>query len=112
MTTFQLLTLPLLIAAIIFTAMAIARRRITPGVGVGWVLLWVAAAISIAAPGILAVVARFLGIGRGADLVMYLSILVMFIGFFVMYLRYRRLNDQLTEIVRHLAIRDAEERKR
>ena len=108
MTTFQLLTLPFLVAAILFTGAATARRRITPGTGAFWILLWLAAAISIADPGILVVLAKFLGIGRGADLVLYVSILVTFVGFFLMYLRYRRLSDQLTEIVRHLAIRDAE----
>ena len=108
MTTFQLLTLPLLVAAILFTGVAATRRRIAPGVAAFWILIWLSAAISIAEPDLLAVLARFLGIGRGADLVLYLSILVMFIGFFVMYLRYRRLNDQITEIVRQLAIRDAE----
>lgn len=108
MTTFQLLTLPFLVAAMIFTGVAAARRRVTPGVGAFWLLIWFGAAISIAYPYVLVVLARFLGIGRGADLVLYLSILMMFIGFFTMYLRYRRLSDQLTEIVRHLAIRDAE----
>ncbi len=111
MTTFQLLTLPLLVAAIIFTGVAVARHRLTPGAGGAWILLWLAAAVSILDPTLLVIVARFLGIGRGADLVLYLSILAMFIGFFLTYLRYRRLNDQLTEIVRHLAIRDAEERR-
>jgi hypothetical protein len=108
MTSFQLITLPLLVLAMILTGVAAGRRRITPGAAAFWILLWLAAAISIAEPNILVVLARLLGIGRGADLVMYVSILVTFIGFFIMYLRYRKLNDQLTEIVRHLAIREAE----
>jgi hypothetical protein len=56
-------------------------------------------------------VANFLGIGRGADLVMYCGFLAAAIGFFFFYLRYRQLEANLTKIVRHLAIQEAKETK-
>ena len=109
MTTFQVIALPLLLAMMIATAAAITRRRITPRVGLFWLIVWIGAAVSIAFPEIPSVVARLLGIGRGADLVLYLSILFMLGAFFGIYLRFRRIDEQMTEIVRHLAIRDADE---
>lgn len=108
MTTFQLVTLPILVAFVIGTAIAAARRRMTPRLGIAWMLLWLAAAVAIAFPELLVELARFLGIGRGADLVFYVSILGTFLAFFLTYLRFRRVEDQLTEIVRHLAILNAE----
>ena len=108
MTTFQLVTLPLLGVLVLATAIQIGRRRLAARFGVAWVALWVAAAVSIADPAILVRIAHFLGIGRGADLVLYLSILFTFVAFFITYLRFRRVDEQLTKIVRHLAIRDAE----
>ena len=108
MTTFQLFTLPVLIAFLIITAVATSRRKLTPRLGAAWVLLWLAAAFAIAVPESLVQLARFLGIGRGADLVFYVSILAGFFAFFLIYLRFRRIEDQLTQIVRHLAILKAD----
>ncbi len=108
MTTFQIVTLPIFAVMILVTAVAMGRRRLAPRLGVVWIALWVAASIGIADPNILVRIAHFLGIGRGVDLVLYVSILAFFIAFFVVYLRFRRLDEQMTEIVRHLAIRDAE----
>lgn len=108
MTTFQLVTLPILVAFVIGTAVATARRRLTPRLGTAWMLLWLAAAVSIAVPEILVRLAQLLGIGRGADLVLYVSILGTFVAFFLTYLRFRRVEEQLTQIVRHLAILNAE----
>jgi small membrane protein len=108
LTTFQLVTLPLLAAMILATAIQIGRRRLTMRFGLAWLALWIAAAVSIADPDLLVRIAHFLGIGRGADLVLYLSILFTFLAFFITYLRFRRIDEQLTKIVRHLAIRDAE----
>ncbi len=108
MSVFQLVALPLLALFVLVTAVAKARRRLTPRVGTARLVLWLAAAGAIAYPHVLVRVAHALGIGRGADLVLYLSILFTFAAFFVTYLRFRRVDEQLTKIVRHLAIRDAQ----
>ena len=107
MTTFQIVALPFLALIILATVVQSGRRRLAPRVALAWVLLWVAAAVSIADPDILVRAAHFLGIGRGADLVLYLSVITSFAAFFITYLRFRRVDEQLTTIVRHIAIRDA-----
>lgn len=108
MTTFQVVTLPLLALMVLGTAIQIARHHLAPRYGLLWILLWIAAAISIADPNLLVRAAHFLGIGRGADLVLYLSVIFSFAAFFFTYLRFRRVEEQLTTIVRHIAIRDAD----
>lgn len=108
MTTFQVVALPLLAVFVLLTAIQLGRRRIAPRIGFAWIALWIAAAVSIADPNILVRAAHFLGIGRGADLVLYLSVIFSFSAFFITYLRFRRVDEQLTAIVRHIAIRDAE----
>lgn len=104
MTTFQIVTLPVLALIALATAMQISRRRLAARVGGAWLALWIAAAVSIADPDLLVRVAHYLGIGRGADLVLYLSVIFSFAAFFVTYLRFRRVDEQLTTIVRHIAI--------
>ena len=104
MTSFQIgATLVLMFFAAITVALMV-RRRLAARVAFFWVLLWVAAAVAILRPGITVWVAHALGIARGADLVFYLAILGMFIGFFTGYLRMRRLESEITRIVREIAI--------
>lgn len=108
MTTFQLVAVPLLAFLVLITAVATTRRKMAGRVGAAWIALWLASATSIAYPGILVRLAHFLGIGRGADLVLYLAIFFGFISLFLIYLRFRRIDEQLTTLVRHLAITESE----
>jgi hypothetical protein len=75
-----------------------------------WSALWLGAGVAIAEPRTTVWVARALGIGRGADLVLYCSVLAVSLGFFLVYARLRQLESHLTLVVRHLALRDAETR--
>ncbi|MBK6988061.1 MAG: DUF2304 domain-containing protein [Bacteroidetes bacterium] len=58
-------------------------------------------------PGLTIQVANALGIGRGVDLLFYISILFGIIGFIVLYAKYRKLELLLTELIRNEAIRSA-----
>jgi len=70
-------------------------------------LILVCAAMTIAEPELTQIVARFLGIGRGADVVLYLSVFA-FLGIsFYLYARCLRLERDITLLTRHLAMRDA-----
>ena len=112
MTTFQVVGLPLVGLLAVVTLVAMVRHAINGRAGTAWLLLWVAAAVAIAKPSITAVIAHALGIGRGADLVFYCSILGMLVAFFLVYTRFKRMEREITRLVRHLAIRDVEERER
>jgi hypothetical protein len=104
MNGFQLGGLAVAVGAVAWVVRATTARRIGRGVGVAWVLLWVSAATAIARPDLTVRAARLLGISRGADLVLYLSILGMIAGFFFVYLRMKRLETAITELVRRIAI--------
>ena len=75
--------------------------------GVVWVAVCLAGVAAIIWPGLMTRTARFLGIGRGTDLLLYGSVVAMVVGFLMMYARIRRLRREITLLVRHLAIRDA-----
>lgn len=107
---FQILGISLTGCFGLLTVLGVVRRRLRPLPGTGWTLLWAAAAIAIARPQLTVVVAQALGIVRGADLIFYLAILGMFVGFFVVYVRLRRLDEGLTQVVRRLAIAEARHR--
>ncbi|WP_199430797.1 DUF2304 domain-containing protein [Qaidamihabitans albus] len=48
------------------------------------------------------------GIGRGADMLLYLLVVAFIFGMLNTYLRFRGSNQQITELARTLAIREAE----
>jgi hypothetical protein len=73
-------------------------------VAVFWLLVWATAGVAALWPRTTMVVARALGIGRGADLILYCSVFVMLIGFFYVYTRFRKLDRAFTLLVRELAI--------
>lgn len=72
-----------------------------------WALLWTGAAVTIFWPGITSELAAIFGIGRGADLVIYLGILAFLLVTRFFYARYRQLQNMLTALAREGAIRDA-----
>lgn len=71
--------------------------------------IWLAAAVAILWPGTTSKIAELLGIGRGADLVFYCAVLAMMLGFWMIYIRLRRVRRDITLLVRHLATREAQQ---
>jgi hypothetical protein len=69
-----------------------------------WIAFWVIVGVVVIIPQKTDLVAKFLGIGRGADLLVYVSILVLFYLIFQILVRLERLDHDLTEIVRHIAL--------
>jgi hypothetical protein len=108
MTIFQAIGLPLLGLFAIATAVATVRHAINRYAGLAWLLLWIGAAVAVARPSITITVAHALGIGRGTDLVLYCAIIGMLVAFFLVYIRFKRLERDITTVVREIAIRDAQ----
>ena len=107
MNLFQTLALVVVGGLFILTLIAALRGWATRREGVLWALVWVAAGVAIIWPEVTTVVARWLGIQRGADLILYCAVVVMMIGFLMIYVRLRHLRRELTLLVRQIAIRDA-----
>lgn len=108
MILFQVFGLIVCAVFAVSAVLSVLRGRIGPIVGFAWLMLWVAAGVAIARPETTVTAARILGITRGADLVFYLAILGMIIGFFAVYLAMRRLEGNITSLVREIAIQQAE----
>lgn len=104
MTPFQLITIPIAVGLA-----ALSLRRLLRGDRPRWMLLsrlvvFAAAAAAIWNPEITNRVARALGIGRGADLLIYVVAVTVIVGFFYLYQANRRLEREITNLVRDLAL--------
>ena len=73
-------------------------------------VLWSLATVAILMPELTTIAAVKLGIGRGTDLLVYLSAIGFLLAFFYFYQKCRRLESDLTQVVRNLAIDDAQQR--
>jgi small membrane protein len=69
-----------------------------------WTLVWIGTASIIIFPEATSFVAHLLGIGRGADLIVYTSLLIGFYLIFRIHLTLGRLEQEITEIVRAIAL--------
>ena len=73
---------------------------------VAWLLFWLIALVIFWIPEITSYLAAALGIGRGVDLIIYISIVVIFYLIFKIYLYLNKLDSQITKVVRHFAINE------
>lgn len=107
MNPFQIVLIIVVVLLLSGTLVAVFKGWATKREGVVGALVWIAAGVAIIWPQVTQVVAGTLGIGRGTDLLLYCAVVVMMVGFFMVYARIRRLRREVTLLVRHLAIRDA-----
>jgi hypothetical protein len=71
-----------------------------------WVAFWTLAAVLVMRPQATQWVATRLGVGRGADAVFYVAIVGLSYAFFRLYLKTRSQDQEITRLVRALALRD------
>ena len=109
MNLFQGLVLALFGVLAVLTVSAGIGGMVRKRIVAFWLAVWALGATVIIWPHFTAVAAHALGIGRGADLLLYSSVLVMFVAFFYVYTRFRKLDRELTLLVRRLAMQNARE---
>lgn len=71
-----------------------------------WTVLWVLAVIFAFAPQGVSYLADLIGIKRGTDFVVYLSIILLFYMFFRVYVRFETLEQHITKLTRELALKN------
>ncbi len=75
-----------------------------------WVIVWIGVGVVVALPQTTDVVARFVGVGRGADLIVYVALVGLFFLVFKMFAKVESVEQEITRLVRKLAIEDVEDK--
>ncbi|MBI4991165.1 DUF2304 family protein [Candidatus Gottesmanbacteria bacterium] len=75
-----------------------------------WSGIFGLAAIIVLFPGLTSSIAIALGIGRGADVVVYLSVTLLFYLVFRLYIFIEDLRHDITEIVKKIALKDTDKK--
>ena len=111
MNLFQWLTVPPLGALALFDLYRAFVRQ--PRFRIDLLLravVWATGAVAIFDPLLTVRIANVIGIERGTDLIVYLFALAFLGTSFFFYSRLIRMQRQITELIRHIAISEAEQR--
>ncbi len=73
-----------------------------------WMIFWVLVIFVAFAPQTTDLVASAVGVGRGADLIVYISLPIIFYSIFRLVVRQDQQNKELTDLVRKIALDNAE----
>ncbi len=104
---------------IVFALFAITRtvRQFRKGVVTRtwllfWILFWIVAGVVAALPQTADALARVVGVGRGADVVIYLSLVVIFYLIFRLYVKIEQVEGEITHLVRKLSVDELDDFKK
>ena len=108
MTLFQTIATGAFGSLVVLTLVSVSRGRLATRAGLVWGAIWLLALLTVLNPGATKVLANVLGINRGVDVVLYTAMFVGLVGFFGVYMRFRRLERQITVLTRELALLEAD----
>lgn len=77
-----------------------------------WTGIWILAIVGVVKPELTTILAKKLGIGRGSDVVVYASILLLFYLIFRTNVMMENLRHDLTQLVRLIALKNAKKNKK
>ena len=75
-----------------------------------WVIFWGAALFIVWFPEIIAEIAQISGVGRGVDVIIYISIIFLFYLLFNQNSKIDKLNEQITKLTREIAKNEAKKK--
>ncbi len=73
---------------------------------VWWSIFWISATVVVLLPNSTATLAKLVGIGRGADLVVYVALAGIFFIIFRLMIKIELLNKDITKLTRKIALKD------
>ncbi|KKW42399.1 MAG: hypothetical protein UY92_C0007G0038 [Candidatus Magasanikbacteria bacterium GW2011_GWA2_56_11] len=98
----------LFLVFVLFALLTVTRRKRDGLLGPKgmwfWIVFWLAAAVVVMLPNSTQVIAGYLGIGRGADLVLYVSLTVIFFLLFKLHVKIEAVSRDITRVVRQAAL--------
>lgn len=103
----QLLLLVFLLFAFSRVILRFRDGTIPLGMFLFWVGIWLLASFSIIQPDFTSFVAQRIGIGRGVDVVIYASLVIIFYLIFRLTVSLENLHHEVTKLIREIALKEA-----
>ena len=106
MSIIQIVIIVFAFFAITRTVFQFKRGALTIAWLLFWICFWVLAGVVAALPQTADTVARLVGVGRGADVVIYFSLVALFYLIFRVYVKIEKVETEITRLVRKLSLDD------
>ena len=103
-TSIQVLLTAFIIFAISRAFLRFREKVITAPLFIFWSLIWTVALLVVLSPPITSKLASLFGIGRGVDVIVYISLALLFYSIFRIYVMIEDLRHEITYLVRHIAL--------
>ena len=100
----QFLLIGILLAALGLTWRRAGQNALSRRAAILWSLVWIGGGIVVLRPEVASLFAKLLGVGRGADAVLYVGVLLMVYLLFRVFLRLDKTERDLTKLVRRIAL--------
>lgn len=110
MTLIQFLVIGLVILILLKTISDFKKNKITVSAFLFWLIIWLAIITVAVLPGITIFLAKLLGVGRGIDVTIYFSIVIIFFILFKIITSLEKTKKEITEIIRYLALKNSKKK--
>lgn len=74
-------------------------------------LFFLSGIVAVALPDWTNKIANFVGVGRGADLLLYLMVVIFYFAFIVLYRKIEEIKERQTEIIRQITLQNVVKKK-
>lgn len=105
LTSIQILLLAFIIFAFSRVILRSREKVISTQASLFWILIWLAALIGILLPATTTKIAEFFGVGRGVDVIVYISLALLFYLVFRIYVAIEDIRHETSFLIRHIALR-------
>ncbi len=105
LTTIQIFLLAFILFAISRVFLRAREKVISTQVFFFWTLIWLAALIGVLLPTTTTKIASIFGVGRGVDVIVYISLALLFYLVFRIYVMIEDMRHEITYIVRQSALK-------
>lgn len=111
MLTIQIILLVFILFAVSRAFLKLREKKLSARWFLAWLIFWGAAAFFVARPNVASRLAALVGVTRGVDLAVYVAILVLFYIVFRILVKIEHVEQEITKVVREIALRNKEHNK-
>ena len=101
----KIILLIFILFVVVRTVFRFSKKEIRGRELLAWLVFWVLVGLAVALPQTTDLFAAKVGVSRGADLLVYISVLVLFYLVFKVLVKLEKIERQMTEVVRGKALK-------
>src|SRR3972149_1706304 len=103
-TTIQIILLAIIIFAISRVYLRFREGVLSRQATFFWLFIWIAGLVGVSLPQTTTRIAELFGVGRGVDIIVYISLALLFYLVFRIYVMIEDLRSEITYIIREIAL--------